>query len=153
MILSFKKLPAETFNQYFLIDRIYVEQHDQRDQPKNSLGQFYFEKRFAAGQERGQGKRNHRKGKKKDDENGVTAHPPIAFFDPPAFVGEFLCGNFCGCGCSVEPGWVAHSVRACGTTKLYLLTLGRECLGVKADSKRDCMAVTAPGRDTSYFSR
>src|SRR6266851_666566 len=86
MVLSFEELSTQTFDEYFLIDRVDVEKHYQSDQTEDSFGQLDFEECLRIGEEGRQRERDHGKGKKKNDENGIAAYPPVAPIDAPAFL-------------------------------------------------------------------
>src|SRR5258708_27943417 len=90
MVLFFEELSTQTFYENFLVNRIDVENHDQRNQAKNGFGQLDLEERFRAAEERRERKGEYGKGQKKHDEDGVAAYPPVAFFQAAAFLRKFF---------------------------------------------------------------
>ena len=90
MVLFIEELSTQTLNQDFLVNRINVENHDQRNQAKHGFRQLDVEECFRAAKECRERKGEYGKGKKEHDEDGVAAHPPVAFFKAAAFLGEFF---------------------------------------------------------------
>src|ERR1700730_5509317 len=110
MVLFFEELSTQTFDENFLVDRVDIEKYDQSDQTKDSFGQLHFEDGFRVGQNRRERERDYCKGQKQNDKDGITAHPPVAFFDASALLCEFLSAKFDGRGQSVELSCVLHCV-------------------------------------------
>src|ERR1700730_13709275 len=110
MVLLFEELSTQTFDENFLVDRVYIEKDDQSDQTKDSFCQLDFEDGFRAGQNRRERKRDYCKGEQQNNQNRVTAHPPVTFFDASALLCKFLSAKFDGRGQRVEMSCVLHCV-------------------------------------------
>src|SRR6266851_4233631 len=140
MILLFKELPTQTFDEKFLINRVDIEQYDQRDQAKNGFGKFDFEECFRAGQNCRKRERDHSKGKEKNDEDGIAAHPPVAPVNAPAFCCQFLRASLRGGGQRVEVSRVVHSFSTGGVGQTQSIQLSA---GVHED--QGAFRLTSPG--------